>query len=46
MIDLLPIYCNVSMRKIIIPNATNNSPISTISSKYQIEAHHNTRTKR
>jgi hypothetical protein len=45
MIDLLPICWNVSMKKIIIPNATNNSPISTISCKYQIEARHNTRTK-
>lgn len=38
----LPICCNVSMKKTIIPNATNNSPISMISCKHQIEAHHNT----
>jgi hypothetical protein len=42
---LLPICCNVSMRKTIIPNATNNFPISMISFKHQIEACHNTRTK-
>jgi hypothetical protein len=43
--NLLPICCNVSMKKTIIPNAINNSPISMISYKHQIEARHNTRTK-